>query len=163
LQRPIGSDAVDLAEIGAAGNSMQGRTQLHARFVLAGLGPGFGRRQRLCGRLASLRQIGQLGLNGSVAVGDLPQIELEPLKILAQRKQVFGAVVAGQGGDYLLLAGFAITVAMRRQLIRVAYPGQDVAHDRQAGYSGDVAEHILKLRCAAKSRSALSPCPQREP
>jgi hypothetical protein len=146
LPYPIGSDAVDLAEIGAAGNARHGRAQLHAWFVLAGLGPGFGRRQRLCGRLAGLRQIGQLGLNGLVAVGDLSQIELEALKVLAQRKQVFATVIAGQGGAYLLLIGFAITVAMRRQLVRVAYPGQDVPHDRQAGDAGDVAEHILQLQ-----------------
>src|SRR5690349_19358620 len=97
------------------------RNSTRGSFLL-GSGPGFGRRQRLCGRLAGLRQLAQLGLNGLVAVGDLPQIELEPLKVLAQREQVFGPVVAGQSGDYLLLAGFAITVAMRRQLVRVAYP-----------------------------------------
>jgi hypothetical protein len=145
LQRPIGTDAVDLAEVGAAGNLMQWRTQLHAWFVLAELGAGSGRRQLLCGWLAALRQLSELGVDGFVAVGDLALIELEGLKVLTQREQVFGAVIPGQRRNDLQFAGFATTVAMGRQLMRVAYPGQDVPHNRHAGYAGDVAEHVMQL------------------
>src|SRR5229473_4041374 len=37
LQRTIGANAVELAEVGAAGNAMERRAQLHPRFVLLGL------------------------------------------------------------------------------------------------------------------------------
>jgi hypothetical protein len=94
---------------------------------------------RVCAKVVSW------GLKGVVAVGDLPRVELERCKVLAQRQQLLGAVVAGQRRDELRCAGFATTVAMGRQPQPVAHCGQHIPHDCQAADAGEVAEHRLQV------------------
>src|SRR6266851_1197758 len=115
LQRTIGANAVELAEVCAAGNAMQRRAQPYPRFVFAGLAAGARRRKLGWGWRAGVRQTGELGLDGLVTVGDLLLVELERRKVLTQHEQVFGAVVAGQRRGNLWFTGLATAVAMGRQ------------------------------------------------
>jgi hypothetical protein len=69
LQCTVGANAVDLAEVGAAGQAMQGRAQFYARFMHARLGTGFGRRQRLRAGRTGVGQAAELAYDGPVDTG----------------------------------------------------------------------------------------------
>jgi hypothetical protein len=86
------------------------------------------------------RELAGLGFSGSY---QQVQRYLKPHR--AQREQLFGPVVAGQRRGNLRFAGLAAAVAMGGQRTRVAHPGQNVAHNRHTGYSGDVTEHVMQL------------------
>src|SRR3972149_5720751 len=54
----------------------------------------------------------EMGLDGAVAGGDLLLIGVEELKVLLEYEHVFGAIVAGQGGDDLRLGCATPVVTM---------------------------------------------------
>lgn len=68
-------------------------------------------------------------LDGSIAGGQVPLIDVEELEILLEDEEVLGAIVAGQGGDDLGLRRVTPVVPMLGELLRGALAGHDVAED----------------------------------
>ena len=56
-------------------------------------------------------------------------IRVEELEVLLEHEDVFGAVVARQGGHDVHLRGVTAMVAMPGELLRVPVAGDDVAED----------------------------------
>ena len=102
LQRRVGAEGIELAQVGAAGESMQRGADVEARLVAFGRG-GAPRRRQLAGgrRLPGGKGVEQR-LDGSVALSDLLEVELVSREILPEREQVLGAVVAGERGNIFL-------------------------------------------------------------
>ena len=86
-----------------------------------------------------------MGFHSDIARRELPLIDIEEFEVLLEGEEVFGPIVAGQGGDDLGLGRVTPIVPMVGQLLGVALPGHDVAQDAQAGHSGNVADHQREL------------------
>ena len=111
----MGIDAVNLTEVGTARQSLQraadgeGGRRLGAPFAAWG-GP-----WTSGGRLL-LGELGQQLLNGAVAFSARLEVELVSREVLAEREPMLRAIIAGQGGNELLVRGVAVMVAMGGQL-----------------------------------------------
>jgi hypothetical protein len=94
---------------------VQRRAEIEAGLVLAWLLPAAARWER--GRRGSGGggEPGEVGLDGGVTRGELPLIRVEELEVLLEHEDVFGAVVAGEGGRDL---------GLRRATTMVAMPGE---------------------------------------
>ena len=75
-------------------------------------------------------------VDGRIAAPELLLTHVKEFKILLQDKEVFGAVVASQGGGDL---------GQRRLAVRVAVAGDEVAEDLQPGDADDVADDAPEL------------------
>ena len=64
---------------------------------------------------------------------------------LLERKQMLGAVAAGERLCDRLGAGVATVMAQARQRVRVALAGKDGADDAQAGGTSDVGDDVVEL------------------
>ena len=65
---------------------------------------------------------------------------------LLERKQMLGAVAAGERLRDRLGTGVATVMAQARQRLRVALAGKDRADDAQAGRAGDVGDDVVELK-----------------
>jgi hypothetical protein len=74
-----------------------------------------------------------VSLDGDIAGGELPLIDVEEFEVLLEHEDMFGAVVAGEGRDDLGFGRATPIVAMRGQLMGIAVPGHDVPEDAQTG------------------------------
>src|SRR5215471_7156746 len=130
------SDAVDLAEVGAAGESMERAADVEGggpfgTALAARLGQWCSRQWFLLG------QLGEQRLDFAIALGDLPKQELIGGEVLLEREQVLGPIVAGQGRYNLCIRGVAATITMGSKPLWVAFSCQDAAHDLESGLAGD--------------------------
>ena len=117
----VGADAVDLREVDA-GELVQRRPEVEAGFVLARLLPAPRGGQRRRRRRAGGGELGEVGLDGDIARGELLLIRVEEFEVLLEDEDVFGAVVAGEGGDDLGLGRATPIVAMRARWCGSRWP-----------------------------------------
>ena len=120
-ERVVGADAIDLRQVDA-GELVQRRAEIEARFVLARLVAAARGRQR--GRRGRGRggELGEVRLDRGIARGELLLIDVEEFEVLLQHEDVFGAVVAGERGDDLGLGRAAAIIAMRASCCGSRWP-----------------------------------------
>jgi len=144
----VGDEDVDAVNLG----------QVHPRHLVE-IQPEVERR-RIAPRFALWALGGRQGLSGEINLGrerrvaffdfGVAGLELLLEKVmrfqrLPQGKDVLGLVVAFERLGDLVLALGAVGIAVRRQLVRVALAGDDVAQDEPPGHARDVADHVGQL------------------
>jgi len=73
-------------------------------------------------------------------------VEIEQRQGLLQYKEMLLAPRAGEGMGNLVFIFVATRVPQRGQDVRITFPGDDGADDAQAGFAGDIAEHLRELQ-----------------
>ena len=148
----IRGNAVDLRQIHAAGNVMERGPDIETGFVVAGLSTGARTGERWGRGLDRFDQRLDVSFDGLVANRDLGLTGVEKFEILPEGEEVFGPVVAGEGGGDFGLGGAATVIAMFGEPFGIALPGDDVAENAEAGYSGDVADGERELQIHLNER-----------
>ena len=144
FQGGIRTDAVNLREIHAAGEPMEG-TDLEVRVIVddAAMDPWRGERCR--GGVLGSGQDLHVGLHGAIAGRQLDLTGVEEFQILLQDEEVLGPIVAGQGGEDLGPRGATPIIAVAGQVRRVVAASDNVAQDFEAGDAGDVTDDERQL------------------
>jgi hypothetical protein len=145
-------DAVDLGEVDAPGERVEGRPNLEPGLVAA-RGPFDTRRRHgRRGGEAPGRQGLQVRLNGTVARTELHLTGLVEREILLKHEQVFRSIVAGQGLFNGGAGRAAAMVTVRGEVMRVAAPREDVAQNPQPRRAHDVTDHEAQLQVHLQQR-----------
>src|SRR5215472_12788934 len=139
LQGGMRTNAVDLAQVGAAGKPVERGADVEGRFMP--LRPKRTTRGGQLGarwRLLSSQRIDQL-LDCAIALGDLLAVKLVSVEILLEGEQVFDAIVTGEGCDDFLDRGLAAMIAVAGEDRGGAFAVENAAYDLEPGGTGDVA------------------------
>ena len=124
---------------------VEGRANLEARFIVARLLAAPRRWQRRRGGGNAGGEPLEVGFDGGITGRQLALIPVKEFEVLLEHEDVLRAVIAGERGDDLHLGGVTPIVTMRREGLRIALPGDDVAEDAQAGDASDVAHDERQL------------------
>src|SRR5262249_44743976 len=87
----------------------------------------------------------QVSFDSLITGFDLALEGIEDLEVLLQHEYLFGAVVSGEGGGYLLFRRMAASVPMLSEFTGVGLTPDDVAYDPQACGAPDVRDDDLQL------------------
>ncbi len=140
LERGVRRNPVDLREVDAAREVLEGGADLEARFVVARLpdDPRRWQRRDLCRHLGDQRA--DVRLDREIARGQLRLTRIEEFQILLPDEEMLGPIVAREGRDELGLGGTTAMVAMVGEMFGVALARHDVTQDAQPGHAGDIAD-----------------------
>jgi hypothetical protein len=145
LERGVGRDAVDLCQIDAPGEMVERRPNLEGGVG----GPRLSRhpwRGQRCGRRGQLGgQLLDVRGDGPIAIHELRLTRIEEFQILSEREEMLRAVMTGQCCDDLGRRRPTPTVAVLRELRRVALAPHNVTQNAKASQSGDVTDHEWQL------------------
>ena len=103
----------------------------------------------------------QHGFDPHVAGGCLLAVGGVEGERLLERKQMLGAVAAGERLCDRLGTGVATVMAQGCQRFRVALAGQDRADDARAGGAGDVGDDVVELKIHLRHRRCRGRAPAR--
>ena len=106
LEGAVGGNAIDLREVDA-GEVVQRGTDVHVGFVAVSALHPRGRQGR-CRGLDGGGQRLELGVDSRIAGVELGLTHIKELEVLLEDKEVFGPVMAGQGGHDLVGRGLAV-------------------------------------------------------
>ena len=131
LEGTVGGEAVDLREVDA-GEVMERGPDVDVGFVaVAARDPRA--REWGRGRVDGGGQRLERGVDGPVARGELRLTHVKEFEILLEDKEVFGAIVAGQGTGDLVGGRLAMRVAVLGKDLGVVLARDDGAEDREPG------------------------------
>ena len=85
------------------------------------------------------RQPLELGIDGGIARAQLRLAHVEEFEVLLEDKEVFGLVVARQGGHDVFEGRLAMGVAVLGEDVRIPLAGDEGAEDLEAGLADNVA------------------------
>ena len=142
-QGGVRPDGVDLCEV-RPGEPVEWAADVEARLVLGPVSP-TRHWQRGLGQGLPGGHVLQQGVDRVIAGADLVLVAVVELEVLSQHKDMFAAVVPGEGRGDLLFGGAAARVAMGGQGLRVRHTAGDVADDLHPGEARDVGQHVVEL------------------
>ena len=155
LEGPVGGDAIDLREV-HAGQVVERGADVDVGFVPVAPGDARVRERRRRGRGRGGQGL-ERRVDGRIAAPELLLTHVKEREILLQDKEVFGAVVAGQGGGDLGQRRLAVWVAVLGEGVRVVLASDEVAEDLEAGDADDVADHAPELEVHLDQRLLHAP------